>query len=322
MSESEGTCQLFEDVWRTVYDDKYMWLVVWGQARTAKTTMAGWILYSLYKDWNKVLDAFVYSLSQLLYKMKNGLPERWPTLNKLHMRVPALNWDDFGAHSNKAATQYDPAWDHFKGGFDVLGTKIAVLIATMVDPNEPTFQLSCKYTHEIEILQRGVYKYDRVEWKQDFRGWKPHIRKINIETNTFDAWPDWVYAKYDHTRQSLVDEVFQRIEDAQIEGHLDFTLKLMQPIDFKILDMIRQRGPLYYDLIHQLGIEGKKALIRLKARQLIVTLINEKGTSHYDLTPLGLSIIQARDLNQLVQQAQALPTTNLNEQVAPIAKSD
>jgi hypothetical protein len=57
------------------------------------------------------------------------------------MRVPALNWDDFGAYSNKAVTQYQEAWDHFKGGFDILGTKLGVMVATMVDPLEPTFQI-------------------------------------------------------------------------------------------------------------------------------------------------------------------------------------
>ena len=52
-----------------------------------------------------------------------------------------MNWDDFGAYSNKAVTQYQEAWDHFKGGFDILGTKLGVMVATMVDPLEPTFQI-------------------------------------------------------------------------------------------------------------------------------------------------------------------------------------
>ena len=150
-SQGDGKVQLFEDVKSAVYDDSYMWIVVWGPPRSSKTTIAGWILHSLYRDWHKTLNAFGYNLSQVLYKMNNGVPERWPTVNGLHMRVPALNWDDFGAYSNKAITQYDEAWDHFKGGFDVLGTKIGVLVATMVDPLEPTFQIQNKYTHEIQI---------------------------------------------------------------------------------------------------------------------------------------------------------------------------
>lgn len=154
--------QLFEDVYNSVYDDKYMWIVVWGPPRTSKTTVAGWILYSLYKDWHKVLRAFVFTLPQLMMNIKMGLPERWPTKNGLHNRVPVINWDDFDAYSNKAVTQYDEGWDNFKGGFDVLGTKIGVLVATMVDPLEATYQIQNKYTHEIQVQTRGVYKYDEV----------------------------------------------------------------------------------------------------------------------------------------------------------------
>lgn len=274
-----------------------MWLVIWGQARTAKTTLAGWCLHSLYKDWHKVLDAFTYNLSQTLYKMRHGIPERWPTKNGLHNRVPALNWDDFGAHSNKAATQYDPAWDQFKGGFDVLGTKIGVLIATMVDPTEPTSQIAGKYTHEVEILSRGVYKYDRVDWQQDFKGWRPRVKKRHVETNTFDAWPTEVYKEYDEVRMELADEVFQKIEDAQAEGSVPFLLRLCKPIDFQILNLAVEKGPLYYENIPG-SVDAKKAMIRLKARQLMVTIRGEQNYSRYDITPLGLSVLTAHGQEQ------------------------
>jgi replication-associated recombination protein RarA len=73
---SEGKIQLFEDVRNAVYGDSWEWLIVWGPPRWSKTTLAGWILYSLYKDWDKVLDAFGYNLTQILYKIQNGLPQR------------------------------------------------------------------------------------------------------------------------------------------------------------------------------------------------------------------------------------------------------
>lgn len=96
-----------------------------------------------------MLDAITFNLSQTIYKLKNNKPELWPTRNGLHNRIPALLWDDFGAHSNKARTQHDRSWETFKGGFDVLGTRLGVLIATMVSPNEPTAQLQEKYSHEL-----------------------------------------------------------------------------------------------------------------------------------------------------------------------------
>ena len=283
--------RLFTDVWNAVHNDEYMWIVVWGPPRSSKTRIAGWILYSLYKDWDKVLDAFVYNLSHLLYKLKRGLPELWPTQNRLHMRIPALNWDDFGAHSNKAETQYHEAWDRFKGGFDVLGTKIAVLIATMVSPTEPTFQIMNKYTHEVLVPHKGLYKYDKATWQQDFRGWRPKHKKEWIETNTFDPWPDEVYKQYDETRMSLADEVIQRIDDAMAETEVEYILKRMHPFDVQILDLIRKRGPVNTVKIREeFGDDAKKAVIRLKARNLIVPLKKTSGHYAYDVTDLGLEV--------------------------------
>lgn len=283
--------QLFEDVRYAVDHDGYMWIVIWGPPRSSKTTLAGWILYSLYENWDKMINAFGYNLSDILYKIKNGLPERWPTINGLHMRVPALNWDDFGAHSNKAVTQHDEAWDHFKGGFDVLGTKIGVLVATMVDPLEPTFQIQNKYTHEIQILSKGTYKYDRVEWRQDFKGWKPRTKKTFVETNTFDPWPDKVYAKYDKVRMGLADEVLQNIEDAISMSQVGWVLKLSKPSDFRLLQLIVDRGPILYRHISDIGKEWRKTLIRCKARKLIVPVAQSKGYYRYDITPLGVDVL-------------------------------
>lgn len=283
-----GKIQLFEDIWHAVVDDRYMWFSVWGPPRCTKTTIAGWMLYSLYKDWNKVLEATVFNLPQVLFKLKNGKPERWPTKNGLHFRVPALNWDDFGAYSNKAVTQYDESWDHFKGGFDVLGTKIGVLIATMVDPLEPTFQLQSKYTHEVQILDVGHYKYDRVEWQQDFKGWKPRTKKIFIEENTYDPWPEWVYKKYDETRMELADEVMQRIEDSITTTHIASVLKLCKPLDFELLQVIEDRGQIHQHVVEEYGKEGKQSILRLKSRGLIVPARQGDSTYYkYDLTPLG-----------------------------------
>lgn len=291
-TKPEGKCQLFLDLWNAVFHDSYMWIVIWGPPRSSKTTLALWMLYSLYKDWDMVLNAITYNLAQTLYKIENGIPCRWPTLNKLHNRVPILNWDDFGAYSNKAVTQHDEAWDHFKGGFDVLGTKLGVLVATMVDPLEPTFQIQNKYTHEIQILDKGRYKYDRVEWKQDFRGWKPKAKKFFIEENTFDELPPHVYKDYDFTRMELCDEVIQRINDAITESQASLVYKRCKPIDLEILELLEERGPIPYDQIRSRGKTGRMALVRLKARGLVVPLHIKAKQYRYDMTKLGIDVLK------------------------------
>ena len=201
-------------------------------------------------------------------------------------------WDDFGAHSNKAATQHDKGWDEFKGGFDVLGTQIAVLICTLVDPTEPTYQLVNKFTAEVQILDRGLYKYDRCQWKQDFHSWRIRVQKIFVEKNTFPEWPTEVYQEYNVQRESLVPEVFQRIEDASSESLVANYVKLCQPLDAEILEIMRTRGEIESHMLDSYGEEGKRAMTRLKSRGL--ALSNKRGVTYYkaDITPLGLSVLK------------------------------
>jgi len=283
---------IIRDVWNAILNDLWMWVVVWGEQRTGKTSFKMQVAYEVYKDWDKVLQSFVFNLSGLLYKMDKGEPERVPTLNKLHMRVPLILFDDWGGSSNKAYTQYDKSWDIFKGAFDLLGTKLSVLMASMVDPSEPTYQLQQKYTHEIFITKRGVYKYDKVVWDQDFKGWKPRKRKEWIETNYFEPVPEDVYKTYDEMRLSLVDEVEQRIKDAMAESQTETILKRLQPVDVELMQIITKRGQLSYDYLHDaLPEKYREALVRCKARNLLIPVRHGKKY-WYDLTDLGLEILK------------------------------
>ena len=302
---TERRPRVVRDMWDAILNDEWMWLVVWGVQRGGKTTFAMQLAYTWYKDWDKVLQSFVFNLSGLMYKVEKGEPERVPTLNKLHMRVPILIYDDFGAHSNKAETQYDRAWDTFKGGFDVLATRLAVLIATMVDPTEPTYQIMQKYTHEVFIPKRGVYKYDRVLWDQDYKGWKPKRRKEWIETNVFEPVPKDVYQEYDQMRMALVDEVIVRVKDALAESRVDYIIKRLKPEDIELMQLIRDKGMISYERFRERNPDAlpqkyKDALIRCKARDLIVP-IRKKSTYWYDLTDLGLEVLEAIDKQQALQ---------------------
>jgi hypothetical protein len=176
----------------------------------------------------------------------------------------------------------------------VLGTKIGVLVATMVDPLEPTFQIQSKYTHEIELKAKGRYKYDKVEWQQDYRGWKTRTKKTFIEENTFDPWPDWVYKRYDETRMELADEVFQRIEDALTTSNIGTVMKLCKPLDFEILKLIDERGQIHQHIVEAYGKEAKAAVLRLKSRSLIVPTRQGQQSTYYkfDLTALGKEVLE------------------------------
>ena len=135
------------------------------------------IAYCIYHDWEMVLDSVVFNLSGFLYKMDRRLPTCIWEKKHLHLRIPDLIGDDWGANANKAKTQHEPAWDLVKGAWDTYGTRVSSVFVSMNQPDEITRQLANKYTHELYIERRGEAKYDKVSWMQNFYGWQPNQKK-------------------------------------------------------------------------------------------------------------------------------------------------
>ena len=122
---------------------------------------------------------------------------------------------------------------------------------------------------------------------------RARTKKIFIEENTYDPWPDWVYKKYDETRMELADEVFQRIEDSITTTHIGTALKLCKPIDFELLKLIDDRGQIHQHIVEAYGREGKRSVLRLKSRGLIVPARQGDSTYYkYDLTALGKEALE------------------------------
>ena len=288
--------QLFRDIHNAIFEDSYLWLVCHGPPRSSKTTLALLAAYSIYEDWDKVLQATVFNLPGLVHRIKNGQPERWPTANGLHSRVPILIYDDFGVHSNKADTQRSSAFDVFKGAFDALGTELGVLFATMVSASSATQQLQDKYNAEVTVSNKGTYKYDRVQWIQDYRGFKPKMKKIWVEDGTFDKIPDRVYKEYDVMRHELVQEAFIRIEDALSFDLLEQTLRMVKEPDIDLLRLIDNKGPVKYDVAkEELGDDYKLSLTRCKARNLIISTCISGTFYKLDMSSLGKDVLDEWD---------------------------
>jgi hypothetical protein len=289
--------ELFKDIRKAILDDGYQFTCVHGPPRSSKSTIALWAGYSVYEDWNKVLQATVFNLPSVIQRMEDGRPERWPTANGYHSRVPILIWDDFGVHGNKADTQHSTAWDVFKGGFDCLGTSIGVLLCTMVDAGEATAQLQGKYTHEVTVLSKGKYKYDKVNWQQDFRGFRTIMKKEWIEDGEFDPIPMNVYKEYDEARRDLTKQVFVRLKDALSLDTVAQILKIIMPADIKLLRLIQQKGPCYHKMVKtELGeTEYRDAVTRCKARSLVIPI--DFGNENYklDLSSIGIDVLAALD---------------------------
>lgn len=288
-----------EDFYDAVVNDKWIFGVCWGPQRSGKSTVALWEAYFLWRRldprltenelWQRVYDCIVFSLTDLLYKIKNKtMPRVWDN-KKLHYRIPIIIWDDFGVHSNKAITQHEHAWDEFKGAFDAFGTKLSILLLTMTTPDEPTSQIGQKYTHEIWVYRRGVYKYDICHWQQNYRGWKARHSKDWQQDLEFIEIPMHRYKPYDEMRMTLADEAIVRVEDA-MSLNIPKVLQRVSKAEIKLLRMIIDKGqPLAYTTIKDNHEEYKQAIKRAKAHQLIV-VDRQKNTSHYDITDFGIDV--------------------------------
>jgi len=291
--------RIVQDFWNIINYDQYAWIPVWGPGRCGKTTLAMLLMFKIYKDWDDVLNAIVFNLNGLIYKMQKGEPKLFPTLTKpCHMRVPILLIDDFAAQCGKAKTQHEKAWDLFKGSFDTLGTRVAILLGTMIEPTSPTEQLLLKFTHEIKIertaTDKRMYKYYACERQQDFKGWKHRQKKDWIEQQEFGKAPLDVYEQYDEMRLSLVDEVFETITDSMVETTLDSIMKRLQPLDLQLIHLIKTYGPInHHKLKSELGNPGLKALARCKGRGIIVPRRKSKAYYVYDVTDFGLEVLKA-----------------------------
>jgi len=274
------------------------------------------IMYKIYKDWDLVLNAIVFNLNQLLYKMSKGEPKLFPTLTKpCHMRVPVLLMDDFAAQCGKAKTQHERVWDLFKGSFDTLGTRIGVLLATMIEPTSPTQQLLLKYTHEIMVTavspEKRIYKYDSCRREQDFGGWKARQKKDWIEEQEFTKIPLDVYKQYDEMRMSLVDEVFVSMQDQMSEDTIGDLMRKIEPVDFQLLRLIKTVGPIHHHkLTDELGEGDKEALVRCKARGLIVPQRKSTAYYTYDITGLALDLLKACEVRD--HKAKTSQSSNYN----------
>ena len=301
------TPQVVKDVWHSILEDEWMNIVVWGKPRFGKTTVQMKIAFAVYKDWDQVLESFVYDLSGLLYKMKKGIPCRIWTRNKLHNRVPLIMPDDFGAGGNKAKTQHEPAWDIFKGAIDTYGTKMAIFLSSMGLPDSLTQQLQGKYTHEIYVDKRGHAKYDVVDWEQNFHGWQPRHKKTWRDQFSFTQIPMDVYKQYDEQRMELVDLLNQLIEDAMVDNEAARVINRMEPIEKDILQIIQQHGTLNRGFFNdEANHKYREPLKKAKARSLVICIKNG-----WDLTDFGFNILKT------IENMNATPGLPKSEQIIP-----
>jgi hypothetical protein len=297
--------QVVKDIDKIIYDDRWMFGIVWGKQRAGKSNLCLKLAYQVYKDWDDVLGCVVFQLMDALIYLNEGRPKRVPTKNGLHNRVPLIIWDDAGAHGNKANNKDSPVFHVAKGLWDTLGTRGACILANMPRPNELTQQLTEKITHELYVESPGVAKYDIVEWGQDFRGWQANLRKDWVQRFSFSQVPTDVYKQYSEMRDALVDELYTVIQDMMANSQTEAVIKRLDETDAQLLRLIEGRGSISQQWFYD-NPEYNKLRERIsgnKGRGLILTSRGPTKHYQYELTPFGRHVLGAiNDLNTTTKE--------------------
>ena len=159
------------------------------------------------------------------------------------------------------------------------------------------------YRNECACM-RGRVKYDRVKHQQDFYNFRTRQNKEWLQDFEFGQVPKDVFKQYDELRCSLADEVLVSIKDVMAATEVETIMKRIKPTDMNLLRLIDEKGPTYSKaILEELGREGKDAIIRLKARGLIVPRRESAHYYKYDMTDLGLTVLE-----HLNQEKPKIPT--------------
>ena len=93
------------------------------------------------------------------------------------------------------------------------------------------------------------------------------------------------------------------------EDTVDKIVLRMQPLDYRLLKLIEQRGPVHHRKItEELGERGKQTLARCKGRGLIVPIRKAKDWYTYDMTDIALNVLKAYEDAQESQKSQQIIT--------------
>lgn len=304
--QDDRVLPIVRDIRWAIDNDEWMWLPAWGVQRGGKSTCAMQLAFEIYQDWDEVLASFVFTLPELVRKNKAGIPRRFPTRQGFNMRVPVRIYDDMAADCNKAVRRYNIAYDELKAYFQVMGTKLGVLIGTMAHPTDLTTQLVWKYTHEIWVFERGRAKYDKARWQQNYNGWQPKTDKDWQNVFSFEPVPADVYQEYNEMRMSIADEVEVRIMDKLTEDNLAFILKRLGDKEIDMLRFVQKKSPVTRDVLRAAYPEYRETMLKLRARYLILST-KRPGTDNYeyDASDFGLEVLKALDNIAVAQAAGA-----------------
>ena len=207
---------LAEVIRRSVKENRGVFIPVCGAKGLGKSTLAGWLAYSYYGDWEKVKEHFVFTLDQLLY------------LIQTRDMIPLVVWDDMAVHFGKWTMTNKKLPKTFFEYFQGIRVKVRCLIGTMVRLSSPPKALREDYFGEVMMTKRGVAVYNSYRKGVDFKHageestWKSFVEYIYVKGPLPDEFRVW----YEEQRLKLLEMKYQRLLDVLAEENRVFLQNL------------------------------------------------------------------------------------------------
>jgi len=192
-------------------------IFIYGAKGDGKSTYAMLCLYSIFRDWDKVLEHMLFMRKQINDILKSKVD---PNTLEISDRIPCMCWDD-ATYENLRTKKYDPYMDKFVRLYTVIRSVLSNFIWTA-----PNFTLVPSKIQSLDwLLVRVVradvdysiayfYKYNQAPYKSVYLS-PLNIADRQIKERFYFNWiPKDVRAKYEKIRDRYSVQGIFDVEEA------------------------------------------------------------------------------------------------------------
>ena len=223
---------LAEVIRKSVEENRGVFIPITGAKGLGKSTLAGWLAYSYYKDWELVKKHFIFTLDQLLFLIESS-----------KAAIPLIVWDDMAVHFGKWTMTNKKLPKTFFEYFQGIRVKVRCLIGTMVRLSSPPKAMREDYFGEVMMTKRGIAIYNSYRRGINFKHpgeestYKAFVEYIHVASPLPDEFRTW----YEEQRLKLLEMKYQKLLDVLAEENRLF-LKGLSPLEGSLFMMLVRDG--------------------------------------------------------------------------------
>ena len=239
-------------------------IIIGGRKGKGKSTLALWLAYYVYGDWNKVLENLHFMPEEIESKLREA--------RKKKDFIPTLVWDDAAAFLRFIPrTYFSEAMERLKSIYETIRTSCPLIIFTAASPKRLAPFVRDDPTVVVRVFSKGYAIVFLIEEGVNFRKvFDDPQFKDPIETVKFGRVPHEIYSQYKEMRDRAHDmflEASEKYEKGIFVTPSEFAhVFLLHPETVRL--WIR-RGILKESVVKVLGsyrLDLEKALEELEAK--------------------------------------------------------